>query len=59
MAVKIFHKDHGFVITSDQEMIDMLLAKGGIITTKANAIPDPVPAQKEIVNQSRTKRKGE
>jgi len=31
MAVRIYHKDHGYVITADQDQIDMLLAKGGII----------------------------
>lgn len=57
MAVKIFHKDHGFVITADQDIIDMLLAKGGIITSKANAMPNN-PAQKEIVKPQPIKRKG-
>lgn len=44
MAVKIFHKDHGYVITADQAEIDMLLAKGGEIVTK-----DKKPEIKEEV----------
>ncbi len=31
MPTRIYHKDHGYVITNDQAEIDMLLAKGGDI----------------------------
>jgi len=34
MATKIYHKDHGYVLTSDPAIIDMILAKGGEIVTK-------------------------
>lgn len=45
MAVRIYHKDHGYVITADQDQINMLLAKGGVLDTaqtKENE-PDPEP----------------
>lgn len=54
MSVKIFHKDHGYVITNDQDIIDMLLAKGGIETVKNNALPAPVAP---IVKPEEPKRK--
>jgi hypothetical protein len=38
MAVRIFHKDHGYVITADQEQIKALLAKGGVIDEKKEEI---------------------
>lgn len=39
MAVKLFHKDHGYVITSDQDQINDLLARGGKVVTKNKDIP--------------------
>lgn len=38
MAIKIFHPDHGYVITSDQDQINMLLEKGGEIVVKKEII---------------------
>ena len=43
--MRIFHPDHGYVITNDQKEIDMLLAKGGQVE-KAKLQPvkqDPMP----------------
>ena len=33
---KIYHKDHGFVITTDQVQINELLAKGGELVDKCS-----------------------
>lgn len=33
---KIYHKDHGFVITTDKFQIDELLAKGGELVGKCS-----------------------
>ena len=43
--MRIFHPDHGYVITNDQQEIDKLLAKGGQVE-KAKLQPvkqDPMP----------------
>lgn len=51
MPVKIFHKDHGYVITNDQDIIEMLLEKGGEVIVKKPA-PEP-----EIVKPQPPERK--
>ena len=43
MAVRIYHKDHGYVITADQDQINMLLAKGGVLDTAQTEEPKPEP----------------
>lgn len=43
MAVRIYHKDHGYVITADQDQINMLLAKGGVLDTAQTEEPRPEP----------------
>lgn len=50
MAVRIYHKDHGYVITADQDQINMLLAKGGVLDTvqKEEPKPEPKPAPTPI-----------
>lgn len=34
MPIKVYHPDHGFVLTNDQTEIDALVAKGGQIVVK-------------------------
>ena len=34
MPIKVYHPDHGFVLTNDKAEIDILVAKGGKIVTK-------------------------
>ena len=46
MPTKIFHPDHGFVLTGDQHEVDALVAKGGKIVIKNNEINK----KPEIVN---------
>ena len=36
MAKRLFHKDHGFVITADEEQIKELLAKGAELVDKCS-----------------------
>jgi hypothetical protein len=43
MAVRIYHKDHGYVITADQDQIKMLLAKGGVLDTAQTEEKEPEP----------------
>lgn len=44
MPTKIYHKDHGFVITSDVAEINRILAKGGEIIVKNKEIDaEPKP----------------
>jgi len=31
MPIRVFHPDHGYVLTSDQKEIDDLLARGGLL----------------------------
>lgn len=38
---KIYHKDHGFVITTDQDQINELLAKGGGMVNKCSEYGKP------------------
>lgn len=38
MPIKIFHPDHGFVLTGDQQEADALVAKGGKIVIKNKEI---------------------
>ena len=38
---KIYHKDHGFVITTDQDQINELLAKGGELVDKCSDYGKP------------------
>lgn len=40
--MRIFHPDHGYVITNDQQEIDKLLAKGGQVEDKKTP-QDPMP----------------
>lgn len=40
--MRIFHPDHGYVITNDQIEINMLLAKGGQVEDKKTP-QDPMP----------------
>lgn len=53
MPIRIFHKDHGYVLTSDQSEIDMLLSKGGIIdkqkdeTSKPEINVKPLPPKRK------------
>lgn len=50
--MRIFHPDHGYVITNDQQEIDKLLAKGGQVEDKKTP-QDPMPeAIKEDVQES-------
>jgi len=65
MATKIFHKDHGYVITSDPAIINMILAKGGEIVTKnkepevkAELLVDVAPEPAINVKPQANKRKG-
>lgn len=48
MAVRIYHRDHGYVITADQDQINMLLAKGGVLDTAQTEEPKPEPAPTPI-----------
>lgn len=34
MPIKVYHPDHGFVLTGDQREVDALVAKGGKIVIK-------------------------
>ena len=34
MPIKVYHPDHGFVLTNDKTEIDMLVAKGGKVVVK-------------------------
>lgn len=36
MAKRLFHKDHGFVITADEDQIKELLAKGAELVDKCS-----------------------
>jgi len=50
--MRIFHPDHGYVITNDQNEINMLLAKGGQVEDKKTP-QDPMPEDiKEDVQES-------
>ncbi len=47
MPTKIYHKDHGIVITNDPEEISALIAKGGVKVIKNKDLLDaPKPAEK-------------
>jgi len=50
--MRIFHPDHGYVITNDQQEIDKMLAKGGQVEDKKTP-QDPMPEDiKEDVQES-------
>lgn len=45
MPIRIFHPDHGYVVTSDPDVIDEILKKGGIVgSIKA----DPAPKEEVV-----------
>lgn len=51
MPIKVYHPDHGFVLTNDQTEIDMLVAKGGKIVIKNNeafAVEEPAIPQDNV-----------
>lgn len=57
MAIRIYHPDHGYVITGDQEQIEMLLAKGGISDTEPEPEEIPEIPQKPITTRKHGTRK--
>lgn len=57
MAVRIFHKDHGYVITSDRDQINTLLAKGGVLDTAQTKDKEPDLVERNVKPQP-YKRKG-
>lgn len=55
----IFHKDHGFVITTDQDQINELLAKGGELVDKCSEYGNEKTeetAEAEVLSKSQIKR---
>lgn len=58
MAIRIYHKDHGYVITADQDQINMLLAKGGVLDTAQTKEKEPEPViEKPITTRKHGTRK--
>lgn len=53
MAIRIFHPDHGYVITGDQDQINMLLEKGGVLDKPKEEEKEPEP----IIEETLTTRK--
>jgi len=60
MPIRVFHPDHGYVLTSDQKEIDDLLARGGSLDAlkqpeqKILEIPIKQELTKEVITPKRT-----
>lgn len=60
MPIRVFHPDHGYVLTSDQKEIDDLLARGGLLDApkqpeqKILEIPIKQELPKAVITPKRT-----
>ena len=60
MPIRVFHPDHGYVITSDQKEIDDLLARGGSLDAQKqpeqNILEIPIKQElpKAVITPKRT-----
>ena len=60
MPIRVFHPDHGYVITSDQKEIDDLLARGGSLDApkqpEQNILEIPIKQElpKAVITPKRT-----
>ena len=60
MPIRVFHPDHGYVLTSDQKEIDDLLARGGSLDApkqqEQNILEIPIKQelQKAAITPKRT-----
>ena len=58
MPIRVFHPDHGYVLTSDQKEIDDLLARGGSLDAPKQ--PEhkilEIPIKQELPKQPAPKR---
>jgi len=60
MPIRVFHPDHGYVLTSDQKEIDDLLARGGSLDApkqpeqKILEIPIKQELPKAVITPKRT-----
>lgn len=58
MPIKVYHPDHGFVLTNDQTEIDMLVAKGGKVVIKNSEViyePRKVELEHEVPSEQHQK----
>jgi hypothetical protein len=60
MPIRVFHPDHGYVLTSDQKEIDDLLARGGSLDApkqqEQNILEIPIKQElpKAVITPKRT-----
>ena len=60
MPIRVFHPDHGYVLTSDQNEIDDLLARGGSLDApkqpEQNILEIPIKQElpKAVITPKRT-----
>lgn len=55
MPIRVFHPDHGYVLTSDQAEIDKLLASGGSLDAPKQPEQE-IPIKQELPKQPAPKR---
>lgn len=58
MPIRVFHTDHGYVLTSDQKEIDDLLARGGSLDAPKQPEQNilEIPIKQELPKQPAPKR---
>lgn len=58
MPIRVFHPDHGYVLTSDQKEIDDLLARGGSLDAPKQPEQNilEIPIKQELPKQPAPKR---
>lgn len=58
MPIRVFHPDHGYVLTSDQTEIDKLIASGGSLDAPKQKEKEilEIPIKQELPKQPAPKR---